>query len=174
MKHYAGIGSRETPRHVLDIFEFNIAPSLCMQGYTLRSGAAPGADSAFERGCDSLRGSKEIWLPWYGFEDNTSKLVVSKKEAFELAELYHDRWNLLSQGARKLHARNMHQVLGEDLNTPVKFVVCFTPGGKRSGGTGQALRLASDKGIPVFDAGLYVSKKDILNNFNLFMKDIRS
>lgn len=172
MKYYAGIGSRETPQYVLNIFEYNISTSLCKRGYTLRSGAAPGADSAFERGCDSLKGNKEIWLPWRGFENNDSNLIVHKQEAFELAEVYHDRWKSLSQGAQKLHARNMHQVLGADLTTPVKFVVCYTKGGKRSGGTGQALRLAQDRNIPIFDAGLYNCKEDILGNFNLFMKDM--
>lgn len=172
MKYYAGIGSRETPRYVNDIFENNISRSLVKQGYTLRSGAAPGADSAFERGCDSLKGNKEIWLPWRGFENNESNLIVHKMEAFELAEIYHDRWDTLTQGARKLMARNVHQVLGEDLNTPVKFVVCYTKGGSGSGGTGQALRLSKARNIPIFDAGYYNNKEDILSNFNMFMKDM--
>lgn len=173
MKHYAGIGSRKTPQYVLDIFEFNIAPILAKQRYTLRSGAAEGADSAFERGCDFMEGDKEIWLPWRGFEGNTSNLIVNKDRAFELAKKYHGRWDYLSQGAQKLQARNMHQVLGEDLNTPVRFVVCYTDKGKVIGGTGSALRLSCDKNIPVFNAGLYDSKESILYNFNIFMKNIK-
>jgi hypothetical protein len=90
LKWYAGIGSRETPDFVNNIFEYNISTSLCRQGYILRSGSAPGADSAFERGCDSLKGRKEIWLPWRGFEGNQSNLIVHKEEAFILAEHYHD------------------------------------------------------------------------------------
>ncbi len=43
------------------------------------------------------------------------------------------------------------QVLGSDLETPVSFVVCWTIGGKISGGTGQALRIAKDLGIPIFN-----------------------
>lgn len=172
MKHYAGIGSRETPLLVLDLFEQNIATSLAKQRYTLRSGAAFGADTAFERGCDSVKGSKEIWLPWRGFSDSYSNLIVHKQEAFDLAEVYHEGWKRLKQGAKKLHARNMHQILGEDLNTPVEFVVCYTAGGKRSGGKGSALRLAEDRNIPIFDAGLYFGREEIIRNFNLFMKEL--
>jgi hypothetical protein len=45
MKYYAGIGSRETPTQMLkDMTTF--ATLLRLGGYTLRSGAAPGADAA--------------------------------------------------------------------------------------------------------------------------------
>lgn len=50
MKYYTGIGSRETPE---DIQSWMKAFAIRMQkhGYTLRSGGAGGADSAFEHGC---------------------------------------------------------------------------------------------------------------------------
>jgi hypothetical protein len=54
-------------------------------------------------------------------------------------------------------ARNSHQILGVGLNDPVAFVICWTPDGAeherecgpKTGGTGQAIRLASRRGIPV-------------------------
>ena len=55
--------------------------------------------------------------------------------------------------ARKFHARNCYQVLGKDLQSPSNFVLCWTPGGAVTGGTGQALRIAIDRGIPVFNMG---------------------
>ena len=49
--YYAGIGSRETPGLMLGAFA-RIGEFLAKKGYTLRSGGADGADTAFEVGCD--------------------------------------------------------------------------------------------------------------------------
>ena len=87
----------------------------------MRSGGAKGADKAFEIGCDNYNGQKEIYLPWKGFEGSDSNLIVKDSKAFEI------------DGTRKLQARNSHQVLGLDLNTPTKFVICWTKNGKDQG-----------------------------------------
>lgn len=148
--YYAGIGSRNTPNDFLDLFT-RVARYLSSKGIILRSGGARGADSAFERGAKY----KEIYLPWKGFENSTSNLVVSDKRAFDIASKYHPRWDYLSQGAKRLQARNSHQILGADLSTPSSFVICWTRGGKGEGGTGQALRIAKAYNIPIFDCGVY-------------------
>ena len=129
--------------------------------YTLRSGGAPGADSAFEHGALSNVGaSVEIYLPWRGFNGNPSPLYGVTPEALELAEeIYGPRWKYISHGAKALMARNCYQVLGKDLNTPSDFVVCYTSDGcktsaKRSaktGGTGQAIDLANRWDIPIYN-----------------------
>jgi hypothetical protein len=152
--YYAGIGSRETPRQVLEAFE-SIAQWLGKQNCILRSGGAEGADSAFERGCDAVHGPKEIFLPWKGFNGSKSTLIVSDSQAFEIAAKYHPYWPHLNQGAQKLQARNSHQILGQDLRTPSDFVICWTKDGSGAGGTGQAIRIANAGKIPVFDAGAY-------------------
>ena len=152
--YYAGIGSRETPKEFLAMFE-KIGEYLSKKGYILRSGGAEGADQAFERGCDKANGDKEIYLPWSCFEKSNSNLVVKDQKAFEIAEQFHPAWDRLSQGAQKLQARNTHQVLGQNLNTPSKFVICWTKGGSGKGGTGQAIRIARHYDIPVWDAGRY-------------------
>ena len=165
---YAGIGSRSTPTEVLLFFE-KVGEFLAKQNFILRTGGAKGADTAFENGCDRASGIKEIYLPWKGFEGSFSNLIVKKEEAFEIASKFHPAWNRLSQGAKKLQARNSHQILGEDLMTPSGFVVCYTKNGKRSGGTGQALRLAEYYNIPIFDAGLYKNMKEIRLAFKQFL-----
>lgn len=169
MIYYAGIGSRETPNEILSVFE-NIGSYLANKGYILRSGHAQGADQAFECGCNKVNGKKEIYLPWYKFEGSKSNLIVQQGEAYEIAEKYHPYWYNLKDGARKLQARNSHQVLGKDLDTPSKFIICWTKGGKGSGGTGQALRIAKAYNIPIFDAGGY---KDLLV-FGLELKEFIS
>ena len=147
---YAGVGSRETPANVRALMR-ELAYDLGELGYTLRSGAAEGADSAFEQGLAKHHG-REIWLPWKGFAGHPSALRPSA-DALQLASTFHPAWERCSQGAKKLHARNMHQVLGADLATPVDFVACWTKGASGAGGTGQAIRLARSRGIEVFDFG---------------------
>ena len=49
-KIYTGIGSRNTPKEVLELMK-TIGKYLGCLGYELRSGGADGADSAFESGC---------------------------------------------------------------------------------------------------------------------------
>lgn len=145
---YAGIGSRATPATVLTAMTA-AARRLQQRGYTLRSGAARGADSAFEDGAGA---AKEIWVPWRGFNQHPS-LRTPTIEALSLASRVHPAWHKCSSPAQKMHARNMHQVLGEDLDDSVDFVLCFTPDGSGAGGTGQAIRLARLCAIPVFDLG---------------------
>jgi hypothetical protein len=160
MKYYTGIGSRETPKEILKLM-VNLGDGLYGQGYTLRSGGAPGADQAFEWGAARhlpANDVAEIYLPWASFcEGQRSKIVAARKEpqdeAYEIAAKYHPRWKYLKFGAKKLHARNVHQIFGYDVNEPEfsSFVVCWTKGGKGGGGTGQALRIAKDYDIPIYD-----------------------
>ena len=144
-KFYAGIGSRETPITLEPIIS-QIVTELNSQEYTLRSGGADGADTLFEH--HAIK--KEIYLPWHGFNRNGSNLYTLTAKAFTLAEKYHPAWGRLSQAAKKLMARNCYQILGHDLKTPVDFVVCWTKDGK-TGGTGQALRIAEDLNISVYN-----------------------
>ena len=174
MKYYAGIGSRETPEVILSLMT-QMAHHLARNGYILRSGGAQGADKAFEVGCDLAKGDKEIYLPWRKFQESDSKLVVQEDRAYEIAEKFHPYWHNLSQGAKKLQARNSHQVLGADLKTPSEFVICYTKGGKGAGGTGQAVRIASAYGIPVFDCGLYEGNVgDLKAAYRVFLKKTAS
>lgn len=170
MRYYAGIGSRETPQEFLDTFT-HLARFLSKKGFILRSGGAQGADIAFEKGV-SDNNLKEIWLPWEGFENNKSKLIVSDLKAFETAKKYHPNWNALKQGGQKLQARNCHQILGTDLETPCDFVICWTKDGKGQGGTGQALRIAKDYNIPIFDFGKYETLNEAKQFFNSFYEGI--
>lgn len=154
---YAGIGSRKTPQPVLEQMG-KIALRLYDLGYTLLSGAAKGADSAFEKGCS---GRKEIYLPWAKFEHRYGRSCIAapSHEAFRVARIVHPAWNKMTETAQALMARNSHQVLGGNLRTPVDFVICWTEDGCESeasrtihtGGTAQAIALADRWGIPVIN-----------------------
>lgn len=158
-KCYTGIGSRATPLRFLILFQ-NIASDLALAGYVLRSGHAKGADQAFEIGCDSYYGKKEIFIPWKGFESSSSEYYLVNEEATNIASSFHPGWCFLTEGAKKLHSRNVYQVLGYDLNSYSSFILCYTKEGKRQGGTGQALRIAEHFKIPIFDFGLYEKESD--------------
>lgn len=158
MKYYAGIGSRETPVSLKETIK-NIVLNLNDLDYILRSGGADGADLYFEE----YTKNKEIFLPWKGFNQNQSSLYDISNEALGLAKKYHPAWNNLSFAVQKLMARNVYQILGKDLKTPVDFVVCWTKNGKAIGGTSQAMRIAIDKNIPIYN--LYnKSDENSLNN----------
>jgi hypothetical protein len=152
---YAAIGSRRTPIEIQ--LEMTYIANRLQKVYTLRSGAADGADKAFELGV--TEGNKEIFIPWKGFNNSDSLLYNVPMEAMELSKKYHSRWELLSQAAKKLMARNACQVLGYNLDDPVVFVLAWTPDGcesnktrnKDTGGTGQAISIAEAYDIPVIN-----------------------
>jgi hypothetical protein len=145
---YAGVGSRQTPPDILEMMEL-IGAHLARAGWTLRSGSAEGADKAFERGADAAQGAKEIYRPEH-----------VTPAAWSLAQAHHPAWHKLGVTARRLIARNGFQVFGSGLADPVARVICWTPDGvesgattARTGGTGQAIRLAAAYGIPVSNLG---------------------
>lgn len=159
---YAGIGSRETPSAILELMTA-IARVLADRGFVLRSGGAQGADSAFAAGASEA--SSEIFLPWPGFAQlqgrryapgQRGNLLMEGeqtlwRQAEELARRFHPAWDRLSRGARALQTRNSFQVLGPDLVSRSRFVIAWTKDGNATGGTGQAIRIALDAGIPVFN-----------------------
>lgn len=175
---YAGIGSRETPEDVLVLMR-EIGRLLALQGWLLRSGGAPGADTAFDQGAIAGNGAREIYLPWASFArelrqhgpDTDSSYILPERaydaerldHAMALAEQYHPYWHSLKQGARTLMARNIFQILGPDLRSPVGMVVCYAKGSVFDlrnrvvdvrGGTGQAVRLAAEEGCVVYNLAI--------------------
>ena len=173
MKSYAGIGSRDCPREIL-LLIMKTGYWLSKKGFKLRSGGAQGCDIAFERGCDKANGEKEIFLPWKDFNGSKSQLIVKDKRAYEVAEKFHPYYDKLKPGAKSLQARNSHQVLGWDLETPSDFVICYTKGGKGEGGTGQAIRIAKAYNIPIFDFGKYKDIETCRREFMDFIKPFLS
>lgn len=157
-KLYAGIGSRNTPPDVLEKMQ-EFAYHAAQRGWTLRSGGADGADTAFEMGCDDGQGKKEIFLPWAKFNGNASTLFGPSGDAMRVAAEIHPAWKVLLPAARKLCARNMHQIMGPHMREAVSCVVCWTPDGceshenysRTTGGTGTAIALASVNNIPIFN-----------------------
>lgn len=137
---YTGIGHRKIPNYISDIF-FKVGALLGENGFILRSGGAVGSDSAFEKGCDSVNGKKEIYLPYKGFNNNNSSLYDVGTDAINYASRLHPYWNRKSRIAKLLLARNVYQILGLDLSTPTDLIVCYCEA--RPSGTTFALKIAN-------------------------------
>ena len=159
VKAYAGIGSTETPDDVC-MKMMNIASVLGGMGWTLRSGGADQADTAFEMGCDQVNGAKEIFLPWHQFNKKEGKVLKQTNQLYELAGYYYEMrpdrsdWVSVRDTVKLMMMRNVNQVLGEDLHTPSQAVICWTLNGSVVGGTAMALTIAMDKSIPIFNLAL--------------------
>lgn len=150
---YAGIGSRETPPEILQFMKM-MGSILGTRGYVLRTGGAPGADTAFLEGAIFGGGEYELFIPWRGFHKDPTSIVCGDDYQLQtIAAQFHPTWASLTRGPRALHTRNVAQVLGRNAKDPSSFVLCWTKGGLGQGGTGQAIRIAKGYSIPVLDLG---------------------
>lgn len=161
---YTGIGHRTTPEEYLRKM-FEISQELFLEGFTLRSGGAVGADAAFQLGVQQLAlkdelDAAEIYIPWESFKTEGLvdwwNIVMSEhqfEKCSEIARQIHPCWDRLKYGVKKLHARNVLQVLGHDLNEPSKFVLYFAEEVNYDvrGGTATAVNLAREFGIPTIN-----------------------
>ena len=169
--YYAGIGSREIPENILNIMH-HIGAYLANQGWTLRSGAASGADASFEEGAKHEGGETEIYLPWKSFNHHGGDLhpaayPFSEKEKTFTAKL-HPAWKKCSPSVRLLHQRNTRIMVGMEaihgeMVVMSKFVVCWTPQGLLKGGTAQALRIATAFNVPIINLGAATNPKELEN-----------
>lgn len=150
---YAGIGSRNIQGRSSLITDITFcAKWLEKKGYLLRSGGALGCDKVFEEAVSKQ--NAQIF-----------KMNDATNESMLHAAKFHPAWNKLNLIVKKLHGRNSMIIMGEKLDNPVDFVLCYTTDGKASGGTGQGIRVANYYNIPVFN--LYKkSKNDFVKFFN--------
>jgi hypothetical protein len=173
-KLYAGMGSRETPAQALH-WMTSIAVQLAETGWKLRSGNARGADQAFQRGAPTS--GKEIHLPWNGYNhgmtNNPSYIVPTPtKQMVEIAAAHHPAWDRLTDTVKMFMLRNTSIVLGADLLSPVKMVICWTPGAQLKGGTAHAMRIASTFQIPVFNLASQEDQTRLCNYVGEFYEQV--
>ena len=154
MKTYAGIGSRKTPGHILTIMKES-AILLAIDGFTLSTGAATGADQTFANGANLAHSFVHLHLPWHAYEEawrkhiHHSKLFVlqdSDVKAHNSVTVFHPAYKKLTRDTRALHARN-YNILTKPIQ--VQFIICWTTEGKITGGTGQTLRIAQSLNINI-------------------------
>ena len=164
--YYTGVGSRDISQRSAVVLTY-INKILASEGLVLRSGAANGADSICEiayRKATTSSIDPYIYLPYNGFngrrESVDSNIYVGSncdtwERAIALAKSVHPAKQYLTGFALLAHARNCYQVLGHDLETPSKILVCAAPydnkDGYVTGGTKTAYKLAVLNDIPVIN-----------------------
>lgn len=184
--YYTGVGSRETPPEIMDLMRA-VAKKFASRGWVLRSGGAEGADTAFENGWWDNRleqdacytaSDYECYVPWEGFNgheisnhdgcnfvlDRMPPAIVQRARQHAVA--IHPAWDKLKQGAQKLHTRNIFQVLGQDLDSPSKLLVCWAEVDDDcipKGGTRTAWMMALKSGIPCFNLIFEEDRRRIQN-----------
>lgn len=169
------IGSRYAPADILRTTT-TLAAQAMAAGHVLRSGAADGMDStvtdAYNWNNTNMRAQAQpdIFIPWprFGSEKQPEGLSYtvtgSDPRARKIAATLHPAWNavrndpkrpgmivdVLSQGVRKLQTRNVHQILGRNLDSPSDLVIYWCRKdyhGGPTGGTATAVNLALSYGI---------------------------
>jgi len=120
------------------------------QEYTIRTGAAPGADQIAAARALHLGGTVELVLPWMNYEHAWRREILAEfrdqitTEVYdyeknidwrESVKAYHPSWGMLTHGAYSLHARNYGII------EPCEVVVALTAP-DRKGGTEQGIRIA--------------------------------
>lgn len=153
-KPYLGTGNRDTPDDILKLM-FTLASELEQVGFTLRAGASCKADLAFEAGSKT----KEIVLPWKGFESKESTNYFNTRQALDMAKLFHPTFDGLKDVIKAFLGRNARIVLGKDLKSPVMFVILWSEDGAensktksiKTGSMGHIIAMADAMKIPVFN-----------------------
>lgn len=170
VKYYAGIGSRETPTDIFKLMT-EIASILEVNNFILRSGAATGADAAFESGISDFK-NMNLFLPKPVFNDHNwydkgciyiNDTHPNYQAAYD-SIIIHPAGFKLSLGPRNMMIRNYFQVMGINDEPISSFVICWTPDGadgitkltsRETGGTGQAIRIACKYNVPVYNLNDY-------------------
>jgi len=158
MKTYAALGNREIGEMRYNFGE--IAGSLAKKEYTLRTNGTLGTSQAFIDGA-GIR--KEIFLPWWKFNGLTYNSPAIPREAYHIAEICWEPeivkngeviatadWPRLKRPTKKIMASNVLALLGEKLNSPVKFLITYYEG-EADGSTIHVAKIAKKYDIPIYN-----------------------
>lgn len=191
IKYYTGVGARKTP--LLYLVLMSLLAKELKKTHILRSGEAAGADYAFSYGADN---EGELFLPEKGFRGSSSNYylhnmnpkIVNKAISILRQDSIMPWYDRLKDSHKRLHVRNVFQILGPELNVDDKssFMVCYTENGetqisdcnRNTGGTGTAIKLADLYSVPIYNISNKESFDRIFNmvkknNFN-YLNDARN
>ncbi len=165
MKAITTVGSREVP-HDIKALMTDCGYHFVKKGYKTREGGALGSDESFYQGVERYwieNGYNATQAERYLPEDGSRGLYRTQGEhiyvledlphqelAAAIAEKIHPAWHHCKEFARRLHTRNVYQVLGKDLLTPSVMLICWAPPTRDSisGGTRTAWEIARHNNIP--------------------------
>lgn len=118
------------------------------------------------------KNKSEVYLPWKKFNLNVKPTVARPKDyAYKHAAIYHKKINDMSPTVKNFLARSIHIMLGEDLLTPLTFLICYSEDGaelskdidyKNNVTTGFFIKVCEDLDIPVFNLKNVDAKKRLV------------
>lgn len=124
--------------------------------FTVRAGGdgVPLTDH-FEREVHNL----ELHLPWKNFNDKNSIHTFNPDNAFFIAKLYMPTYESMKDGVKPILARNSRLVMGAKMNSPILFLITWTPDGvehsrdksMKTGTSAHVISIASALRVPIFN-----------------------
>lgn len=162
-KAYAAMSNDNAPQEVLELMG-RIARRLAEQSFTARHlSFKAGEKTGFaEVVAQAASGKTEVYLPWKGFNNAESKFTVGRflsPEAASLVKQFMPTFEGLKPAVQKIIGCNAHVVMGQDLRSPVRFLIVWSEDGledaknrtAKSGYMGTPVSIASSLRIPVFN-----------------------
>ena len=126
-KPYAATGNREAPPEILKKFE-EIAKKLEALGYTARVGGFEGIEETVEKATTK----NEIHLPWREFGQKQSRFTFTTDRAMAIAKMFHPTFDTMKKSVQLFLAKNARLIMGDKMNSPALFLLCWTEDGVES------------------------------------------
>lgn len=177
INYYTVAGTRHPDRSIKEFFN-KLSARLESHGFVLRALPLEGTNQAFIEGLVD-RTHCEIYTPWTDFNKGLVKKSDPKidpadlstyEEASKLLSKHIEKWDKLTIGLQKMHVCSAYQLLGQDLKTPVRFVIAYTRPDRPSEGTNALLTLAREQGIEVYDLG--VNTEEVRKEFYSMLTEL--
>jgi hypothetical protein len=182
-KYWTAVGSREVPAAIADL-QVLIGACMTSKGYILRSGNANGSDYNFQRGAQSVSPPHcDIYLPWASYNRELNKAgssyITPTDAQMEFAGgLLEDTGvmpyykSIKSEHAKKMHSRNVYQVIGvyDQPREVSRVCIYYAPldkDGNVMGGTRTAVGLSKYYEIPTFNLFVESEKAELLKKLGL-------
>ena len=150
---YAGIGARATPAATLRDMTV-MAGWLARTGWHLATGGAAGADSAFAGGAPA--GQRTLYLPWRGYNAHGGRTAACCPRPSSPPAWTSPR--ACTPPGTAVRAPCASSTRGtppcfSGVSSTVRSMRSsrWSPGGAVTGGTGMALRIAAEHGVPVLN-----------------------
>lgn len=168
-KPYTIVANNEMPSEIAAKFE-EIAKRLEQREYTVRVGGMEGIDDRIEKAIKKI----EVHLPWREFNGKQSKFTYNSERAFAVAKMFHPTFDSMKKGIQAFLAKNARLILGDKVNSPALFLLCWTEDGAESirertaktGFSGHPIAIASALGIPIFN----LAKSDAEQRLNFLVE----